>query len=50
MPIVNYKWGFKAFESLFFKNDKNEKHCSSSIEPKTWTITTFASLMYLGKA
>jgi hypothetical protein len=49
MPMTSCKWGSKAFQSLLFKNDKDEKHHSSSIELKTWTIAIFVSLMYLGK-
>ncbi len=46
--MTSCKW-FKAFWSFLLKNEKDEKHHSSSIKLRTWTIAIFASLMYLGK-
>jgi hypothetical protein len=49
-PLQVTNGGSKAFQSLFFKNDKAEKHCSSSTEPRTWMIIISTSLMYSRKA
>ncbi len=38
------KFWFKQLCTLFVKNETELKQCLSSIEPKTWIITTFAFL------
>ncbi len=50
MPITRGRWGSKLVLSLLFKNAKNEKQCSSSTLPGTWTTAISTNLIYLGKS
>ncbi len=48
IATASYKCGFKQFQAFFFKNEIELKQDSSQMEPKTSTISTFASLKYSG--
>jgi hypothetical protein len=49
MPTTKGKCESKVAHKLFFKNAKDDKQCSSSTLPRTWTMAIYTNLGYSRK-